>query len=66
MVFEKINETLPKADITISIYTFEKITFSGQLYTFEQFCQNPDLIHTVEQILIAWYRTQGQCQWNRT
>jgi hypothetical protein len=66
MVFEKINESLVKENIILSIFSFEEINFADGSYSFSQFCQDPDLVHTVEQLLISWYRKQGQCQWNRT
>ncbi|MCL4559893.1 MAG: hypothetical protein M1281_04655 [Chloroflexi bacterium] len=66
MVFEKINEALVKEDIILSVFSFEGINFTNGTYNFSQYCEDPDLVHTVEQLLISWYRKQGQCQWNRT
>jgi hypothetical protein len=66
MVFEKINEALMNEDIILSVFSFEEVKFSNCAYSFSQYCQDHDLVHTVEQLLITFYRKQGQCQWNRT
>lgn len=65
VVFEKINEILVNEDIILDVLTFDEIVFTDRAYNFSQFCEDPDLVHTVEQLLISWYRKQGQCQWNR-
>ena len=66
MVFEKINETLMNEDIILSVFSFEDLKFTNCGYSFSQYCEDPDLVHSVEQLLITYYRTLGQCQWNRT
>ncbi len=66
MVFEKINEALVRENIILNVFSLEEINFYDRVYTFSQYCEDPDLVHTVEQLLISWYRKQGQSQWNRT
>jgi hypothetical protein len=66
MVFEKINAALPEREIRLSVFTFAWIELDGTIMDFAQYCQDHDLVHLVEQWLIAWYRRHGQCEWNRT
>jgi len=66
MVFEKINETLLKDDVVLSVFTFRLLKFAGVSYSFSQYCEDPDLVHLVEQLLISFYRKLEQCHWNRT
>lgn len=66
MVFEQINAALAESEIRLSVFTFEQIEIDGTAVDFGGYCQNPDLVHLVEQWLIAGYRRKGQCGWNRT
>lgn len=66
MVFEQINAALAEHEIRLSVFTFEWMEVDGTRVDFAQYCQDPDLVHLVEQWLIAGCRRQGQCAWNRT
>lgn len=66
MVFEQINAALAKHEIRLSVFTFEWMEVDGTRVDFARYCQDADLVHLVEQWLIAGYRRQGQCGWNRT
>ncbi|MHB8087367.1 MAG: hypothetical protein ACYDH2_03875 [Anaerolineaceae bacterium] len=66
MVFNNINDKLIDCDITLSIFLFDYLVLGDHKITFEEYSSNPDLIHAVEQLLIATYKFQNQSPWNRT
>jgi len=66
MVFERISLALESEDILLKAFHFEKIVFGQEIIDFATFSQNSNLVRAIEELLIAWYRKLGQCQWNRT
>lgn len=66
MVFEKINETLVDNDITLAVFQFDTLKFGEDVFTYQAYTENSDLVHLVEAFLITHYRQQKQCSWNRT
>ncbi len=66
MVFENINSALKQDDVVLRLFTFETIQIASATVAFTTYASDPDLVHAVEQLLIATHRRQGECQWNRT
>ncbi len=66
MVFDNINKALCQNDILLRLFTFEELEIGNDKVDFVTFSTDPNLVHTVEQLLICTYRRQDQCKWNRT
>ncbi len=66
MVFEKINAALKHEDVHLSLFTFESLDIDNCRLGYDDFSQDPDLVHAVEELLICSYRRRHQCAWNRT
>jgi hypothetical protein len=66
MVFQNLNRILQTSAMTLFHFNFEQLWINGQCIDFETYSNDPDLVHTVEELLICTYRQQNQCGWNRT
>ncbi|MHC1740319.1 MAG: hypothetical protein AB9897_04330 [Anaerolineaceae bacterium] len=66
MVFENVCSQLQIKSVVFSVLRFDRLILSGKAIPFEDYSQNPDLVHAVEQLLIATYKSIGQCGWNRS
>lgn len=66
MVFENIGSVLRTDSVHLRVFSFSQMQFGEKNLTLSDFSQEPDIVHAVEQILIATYRKRGECSWNRS
>jgi hypothetical protein len=65
MVFENINQSLLTGDVSILLYKFDYLEFGDERIEYSKYCEDADMVRTVEQLLICSYRRSDQCRWNR-
>ena len=66
VVFENINDALKQESVALKYLTFDSLHLGEDLVDYNAFSNNPDLVHSVESLVICSYRRIGQCGWNRT
>lgn len=64
-VFDHIQNSVKSSDVSLQILKFDELQLDSQSIDFNSYSTNPDLIKAVEQLVICYYRSQGQCTWNR-
>jgi hypothetical protein len=66
MVFDNIRQILVDKDVYLYYLTFSWLNIGDEQVSYQNYSNDSDLIHAVEQLLIASYKRIGQCTWNRT
>ena len=65
MVFENINSVLQDRGVYLRLLRFRYVQMGAEEIDFASYSSDPDIIRAVEQLVIAIYKEQGQCSWNR-
>jgi hypothetical protein len=66
MVFQNIQKILADNEVFLYQLVFQSLTIGNDAVNFQDFSNDPDLVHAVEQFLIAHYKRNSQAVWNRT
>ncbi len=66
VVFENINSLLVSTGVRFQHLEFDTIEIGGESVSFQQYCNDANLVKAVEPLLISSYRRVGQCEWNRS
>ena len=66
MVFNNINSCISETEVRFQYLEFESVEIGNAVVSYDDYCQDPNLVKAVEQLLISSYRRLGQCEWNRS
>ena len=65
MVFNGIKAALQHQAVHFWLIRFDSIHIGDESVSFKDYCQSPDLVLAVEELIIRIYKRRGECQWNR-
>lgn len=64
-IFQNVNRLLRTIDVELKIFSFKRLILSDTEISFDKFSETPFLVLLIEQFLIASFKLQNQCEWNR-
>lgn len=64
-VFETANDTLKESALEFGVFSFKSVTINQDSHPHAECIQNGDMMYMIENILIGYFKSLGECIWNR-
>jgi hypothetical protein len=67
-VFDEANKMLLLSGIEVGVFSFSSCSIAQNKLTYKKCCIDPgkaSVICMIEEVLICFYRTSHQCEWNK-
>jgi len=64
-VFDAVNLLLEHVEVEFGRFHFDSCKVGDRLFTYDQVSGDGDLTYMIENLLIGFYKSKGQCEWNR-